>query len=339
MTRKPDAKAAAFHVSLTDDGLHLDNSILWFDAVNSGDLTFLSAATATTATATAPTVPQVIATEETVRILEALRRRPAALTCQYNRPFSIGRLRMELLPSGAVLGGASLFVETERGRLLYAPNLQPHRLPTVRKMQLRHADALILGSPDSEPGAIVPQRRRERERFLETVQSLARGDAYPVIVCDPIGTAQELTRMLTDAGLPVSTHDVIFRVNQVYESYGSKLGPFLRYSRRHARQKVVLFPRPARRGAALPSHLPEGPLLVVEQGVEVTLPSSTPRIPVDIFHLGSGCSTSDLKEIVATVAPKELLVFGPYAKRYVDELGGTCPMVRPLFVNDQPTLF
>ena len=114
VTKKSGVKSSTMQVKQTDDGLHLANSILWLDAQDSGDLSFLSAASTTFH----PKVPQVIATEETIKILEAFRKKPNALKCQYNRPFSIGRLRIELLPSGSVLGGASLFVETDQGKLL-----------------------------------------------------------------------------------------------------------------------------------------------------------------------------------------------------------------------------
>jgi hypothetical protein len=43
--------------------------------------------------------------------------------------------------------------------------------------------------------------------------------------------------------------------------------------------------------------------------------------------------------IIQSVGPKELYFFGPYAKRYVDEMEDVAPKVRPLYVNDQPTLF
>jgi hypothetical protein len=39
------------------------------------------------------------------------------------------------------------------------------------------------------------------------------------------------------------------------------------------------------------------------------------------------------------VAPKELYFFGPYAKRYVEEMKDAAPKVRPLYVNGQATLF
>src|SRR5689334_3572085 len=133
MSKRAGTKTGAISIRQTEDGLHLSGSILWFDSQNSGELSFLSSASSSLQAR----VPQVIATEETVRILESQKRRPNALVCQYNRPFSVGRLKMELLPSGSILGGASLHVETDEGRLLYAPHLQLHRIPTVRQMQLK----------------------------------------------------------------------------------------------------------------------------------------------------------------------------------------------------------
>ena len=134
----------------TDDGIHLSNSILWFDSRANGQLSFVSSAQCPSKVQ----VPQIITTEETLKILAAQKNEPQthnALVCQYNRPFSIGRLRMELLPSGGILGGASLYVETEQGRLLYAPYLQTQKSGTVRQMQLKKAHTLILNAYHPDP--------------------------------------------------------------------------------------------------------------------------------------------------------------------------------------------
>ena len=60
---------------------------------------------------------------------------------------------------------------------------------------------------------------------------------------------------------------------------------------------------------------------------------------VERVHIASTCDGPEIREIIAAVMPKELYFFGPYAKRYVEELGTTVPVIKPLFVNDQPTLF
>ncbi len=340
MTKRAGAKPGTFPVRQTDDGLHLANSILWLDSNDSGDLSFLSSASSLQPSPQ-PKVPQVIATEETIKILETYRSKPNALVCQYNRPFSIGRLKMELLPSGCVLGGASLYVETDKGRLLYAPQLQTQRIPTVRQMQLKKAQTLIIGANHPDPASAMPNRKREKERLIEAVHAYVKKGLYPAIICDPVATAQELTKMICDEGLPLAVHDTIFKINNVYETYGSKLGEYTRFSKKYTRQKVTLFPLPRQRtqklrAASLPA---DAPILLVEATGEPTPGSATFTNATERFYIGSTCDGPEFREIVALVSPKELYIFGPYAKRYVEEFKGLCPVVKPLFVNDQPTLF
>ena len=335
MSRKTAEKSSSIQVKQTDDGLHLTDTILWFDSQKSGEVSFLSSATKTFRAFD----QQVITTEETVKILEAIRRRPNALICQYNRPFSIGRLKMELLPSGCVLGGASLYVETDEGRLLYAPHVQSHRIPTVRQMQLKKATTLILGPMHPDPNAPPTSRKREKERLLEKVSKLYSWGEPPVVFCDPIGMAQELTQFFSEAGLPVAVHDTMFRINNVYETSGSKLGDYTRYSK-YTRQKVILMPLARGSTPTRQTALPDCPLIMIESGTEdVRTQTISSKAPLERFYLSTHCDASELREIIATVSPKELYVFGPYAKRYVSEWSALCPTIKPLFSNDQPTLF
>lgn len=322
-------------VRQTDDGLHLENSILWFDSQAGGELSFLSSAITIQQQ---PKVPQVIATEETIKILETYRKRPNALVCQYNRPFSIGRLKMELLPSGCVLGGASLYVETDKGRLLYAPQLQTQRIPTMRQMQLKKAHTLILGTWHPDPSSPLPNRRKEKDRLLETAHQHIKNGQFPVVLCEPMSIAQELTKMFTDEGIPVATHDAIFKVNKIYESFGSKLGEYTRVSRRQPKQKVTILPLPNRRTYLNVAGYGDAPVLSIESSVDPTPHQELNKLK-SRFIISPSCDGSEVKEIVSLVAPKELYIFGPYAKRYVEGLQGTAPIIRPLFVNDQPTLF
>lgn len=318
----------------TDDGLHIEGSILWLDSANHGDLTFLSSASM-------PFVPkaaQVIATEDTVRILESFKRKPNTLVCQYNRPFSIGRLKMELLPSGCVLGGASLYLETENNRILYAPRLQPNRISTIRQMQLKKAHTLILGVDYADPERGLPNRKKERERLLEKVKMLSRYKEWPVIVCDPLTVAQEITHLLTNEGIPVAVHDTIFKIHKVYEQSGSKLGKYTRYNRKHTKEKVTIFPMSRQHFKTPRAKLPEGPLLYIESGAENSMPPGAFRNIMERYHLAPVCDGEQIREIVVAVNPKELFIVGPYAKIYAQELKSVMPQAIPLFANNQPTL-
>jgi hypothetical protein len=332
------AKAGSIPVRSTDDGIHLSNSILWFDSQSNGQLSFVSSADIPSKVK----VPQIIATEETLKLMAAQKsspQKPNALVCQYNRPFSIGRLRMELLPSGGILGGASLYVETEQGRLLYAPFLQTQKSGTVRQMQLKKAHTLILNAFHPDPNQALPNRKKERDRFVESVKSAVSKGQMPTILCRPTAIAQELTKILSDEGINVAVHPSIYRIHKIYESCGSLLGKYSLYSARGSqRNKPVLWPAPTKPGH-FRSRLPEGPVFLIEPtNGETYLPPALRR-SVERFYFSHACDGVELREVISAVAPKELYFTGPYAKRYVEEMKSLCPKVRPLFQNDQPTLF
>jgi hypothetical protein len=322
----------------TEDGLHIADSILWLDSQLSGELSFLSSASALSQTR----VPQVIATEETVKILEACRKKPHALVCQYNRPFSIGRLKIELLPSGSVLGGASLFVETDKRRILYAPCLQPNAIATVRKMQVKKANVLILGAFHPDPHQSLPNRRKEKERLVNLMKDSLNEGRTPTILCDPISTAQEITKLFNEHGIGVAVHPTIYRVNRVYESFGSILGSYGVLGKRHSGQRVMLVPKSRRANSILPVRDNEGPFITIEDALPQFKRDTSDAFQTtvtDTFYLSSHCDGPELKAIIQMVGPRDLYFFGPYAKRYVAEMKEMAAKVHPLYVNDQPTLF
>ncbi len=321
----------------TDDGLHLNDSILWFDSQTPGGLTFLSSADTIFAQ---QYHSQIITTAETIKLLEScgFSNPINALVCQYNRSFSIGKLKIELLPSGHVLGGASLFVETQSRKILYAPTLQPSAISTVRRMQLKRADTLILGCFQSDPST-KPSRKKEKERLIETVNSyIARGQ-YPIILCPSLTSAPELTKLFSEHDIATAVHSSIFKINRVYENYGSKLGTYTLYSRKYTRNKVIIFPMYDHKLNRLRKPLPAGPIFIVEDGIYSN--SSTGealRHSEEDFSLTSLADGIELKEIIAAIKPQKTLLFGPYVKRYAKIIEGLCE-IDTLDMNNQPSLF
>ena len=163
-------------ISSTEDGLFLDDFILSFDSCRSKHISFLSSALNPFLDISA----RIFATEETLRILEVFNRKPNALVCQYNRAFSVGKLRIELLPSGGILGGASLFVETEGTSLLYAPLLRSKGFLSLRSMQLKSANFLILNALHPVNISAKVKRKNEIERLLIRIEKDIQSGNWPV---------------------------------------------------------------------------------------------------------------------------------------------------------------
>lgn len=331
-------------ISNKDMGLVLNNSILSFDNENDGQLTFLSSANVSLSR---NSKSQIIATEETIRLLECRNQRPKqVLVCQYNRPFSVGKLKIELLPSGCMLGSASLFIQSDFGKVLYAPALQPSRIPTIRQMQLKKADTLVLGCQNSEPSASAPSRKKEKERFVFTLTEYIKNGMYPLIVCNPLSIAPELTKLLSDCSIPVAVHNSIYRINKIYESYGSPLGKYSLFQRHKKPTRPIIFPEFDSEINRLRKPLPDGPVFLIKnepgQGGQNGSGSHTGealRFIDKEFFLPSLGDGYDLKEVIHTIKPKKIYLHGPYLNRYLKILQNIHKNIVPLFPNNQPLLF
>jgi hypothetical protein len=322
-------------IALNDDGIHLLDSILWFDAQHSGELSFLSSALNSTKSLT----PKVITTEETIKILGYSHLKINALVCQYNRPFSLGKLRLELLPSGSLLGGASLFVEKDASTLLYAPIIQTEKISCLRTAQLKPADTLIMNAHYPEHFARGKSRKKEKERLLSTVQEMIAQKSYPAIFCHSIGTAQELTSLLTQENIPVNTHRQIYKINQLYEAYGSRLGSFSLLSNRKGKNKVTIMPRDFISLRKYDSEFRDRPILLVEDACDITEGSQdTQTAHTQTFFLNRLSGLDDLKETLEIVKPQEVYFFGPYAIRYSQKIRHLVPKAKVLYAHDQPPL-
>lgn len=317
----------------SDGGLHLKNTILWFDSHQQGQLSFLSSALDIKQTL----LPQIITTEETAKLIELNHKKPNALICQYNRPFSIGRLRLELLPSGHILGGASLSVNTIEGPLLYAPYLQLAKIPTVRAMQLTKAKILILGA--HTPLSLAPQgaRKREKEKLFDDILAAVKSKQWPIILCPSLGLAQELTHGLSSMQLPVAVHSTIYKCNKVYEASGVKLGSYSLYAAKRSKQKVTILPSDLITKSKLPQVV-DRPYFLVKHAASSLEEQQVSGIAHE-YVLNLSCTAPELNQVIQQVAPKELFFFGHYAKQYAEYFASTSLPIKTLFPNDQPPLF
>jgi len=326
---------ASWDLLPTEDGIRIGNSILWLDAQFTPDLSFLSGASSLKNRTTS----KVIATEETCRLLAINNIRLNALVVAYNQNVSIGQFKLELLPSGAGLGAASLYVETRQSSLLYAPRLQPQKTGISRTMQLKRADTLILGAHTPYPPSHHPSRKKEKERLLHTMQAYIEQGLCPVLVCEPYAIAQEICKLLAEANVPLSVAGSIFRTNKVYESYGSDIGPYTMQHKKMDTPRVIMVPQMQEKEKKTIYPIPPGPVFMIDESSHQPVQSDIRRPPVERFVISATCDARELKTIIQTVEPREVFITGPYAKQYASELGSLKSPVIALFPSHLPTLF
>jgi putative mRNA 3-end processing factor len=166
---------------------------------------------------------------------------------EYREPVEFGGLRLTAFPAGHCLGSAMLYAEDGERSLLYTGDFKLGTSATSEPAELPHADTLIMECTFGRPQYRLPPREAVIERLFMLVQDALADGRTPVIHAYPLGKSQEVTKLLTDRGVPVLQHPTIYAVSRVYETCGMDLGDFGMFDGRplngHA---VVTLPRGSR---------------------------------------------------------------------------------------------
>lgn len=324
-------------ISSEEQGIHLKGSLLWFDAPKSHQISFISSAYNYIGGGSKKT--QFIQTIGTSKILEALGKKQKSLVCQYNRPFSVGSIKMELLPTGSMVGAASIFLESEGEKLLYAPYAQPQKNTLARKMQLKKTDVLLLDANIKNLKAQLPSRKKEKERLLEMVTSYHKKHGYyPIITAVTLGVAQELTHLFSSNNIPVSVHGQISKINKIYDELGVDLGTYTTYSKRTSKEKLVILPFTF--AFSRPFNIPADRDIFAVAHDQDSYESIKPFEGLyQNFIINSKADGSELKEIISAVQPRKVLITGEHVQHYLQELKIFSNKLKPIYKNDQPSLF
>jgi putative mRNA 3-end processing factor len=172
------------------DGVHITGTPIWCDARRRRDVCFVSSADRLAHADHG----QLVATPITLALLGA---GPGHLAVPLRRPFTLGTLRLELLPSGRTLGAAALHVALGTRGVLYAGAIRT--IGSDEPAEVRESDAVIVA-------AFVDRALKPRDEIAgELVKWLtARLEQRPTVVVDSATDGLEVAARLQLAKLPVA---------------------------------------------------------------------------------------------------------------------------------------
>jgi Cft2 family RNA processing exonuclease len=229
--------------------------------------------------------------------------------------------RLELLPAGHVLGSAMLHVARAQGTLLYTGDFKLRRCPTVECAEPRPADVLVMETTYGSPIFRFPDRATVIEELIERASAALRDGRQPIVMGYTLGKSQEITRILTDAGLNVSLHGAVWSMHQIYERLGVPLGRVRRYawSDFHGSDQldlvergVLVCPPYCARSPFVTSF--ENPLRIIMTGWAL-LKGAQYRYGVDhALPLSDHADYDELLELVERVRPKKVYAHHGYTQ-------------------------
>ena len=170
----------------------------------------------------------------------------------YRETLEWGGLRLTTYPAGHCLGSAMLLAEDDGQRLLYTGDFKLGESATAERAELPTAEVLVIESTFGNPLYRHPPRQRVIDQLLTLVREALDDGKTPVVEAYMLGKSQEVTRILTLAGLPVLQHPKIHEISQVYRACGVDLGDCHKYAGKPLPGHVVVVPPRMHRAGRLP---------------------------------------------------------------------------------------
>jgi putative mRNA 3-end processing factor len=203
------------------DGVHVVGTPIWCDARRARELCFVSAPDRVGRAGHG----QLIATAATLAQLGA---QPGPhLPAPYRRPFTLGTLRLELMPSGHALGGAVLLVDAGERRVLCAGVVSPRGGGLGEPCEVRRADVFVVAARYAQARHEFPPVEEIAARAIDDVRAAARDAVVAVLVTSAHKGLDVATRLVA-AGLEVAAHRSIHHAARRLATAGFAAPPLRR---------------------------------------------------------------------------------------------------------------
>ena len=253
------------------------------------------------------------------------------LPSPYDRPFTLGTRRLELLRSGHALGGASLSITVDGERILFAGAVNPRGGDLGGAADCRPCDTLIVSADYGDPQCELPPRAEAAaDTVAFTREVLARG-GVPVLLVSSPAKALDVLCELGAAGLAALGHRAFVQIAQRARASGVVVPALRRASGARPRDAALLWPAAAR-GRLDHLELPSASRVALVSGA-AWRKAAVRAIRADAgFAWSNQADFPTLVEYVEGSAAHRVYTTGAFARRFaraLDRPGRTASALTP----------
>ncbi len=223
---------------------------------------------------------------------------------RYGEPACFGDFEMTAFAAGHCLGSSMLLANDGERTLLYTGDFKLGPSATAEPAAPPRADILVMECTFGRPQYRLPPRDEVVAELLALVRSTLAEGRTPVVHAYELGKAQEVTKLLCEAGLPVMQHLSIYAVTEVYRRCGVEFEGCTEYRPdKIAGCAVVTLPR-GMNGFRLPGIA--SPVSIAVTGWAAD-PTTKHRLGVDhALPLSDHADFDELLQLVELVQPKQV---------------------------------
>jgi hypothetical protein len=311
------------------NGLHLTDSVLWFDAPRNADLCFLSNAKI----AVRKPLGKILLTKATATLSPNRIAKAKKLISPYHQPFTMGDLDLELYPSGYMLGAAQLRVGFQKKTIVYTGDFQLAPSYTAGQAPILACDVLIIKSGAESEKQKAPSRSESLAALTDWVRGVLKSGQQPVVFVSPLGEAQEVIAALLKDSLAVRAHRSIYKFSKKYQTLGVGLDGLRCLWRLVQKQDVIVFPIQLRRSISLTKLGPIKSALLTDR------PEGEPLETTQSFYFSMRADHQAIIDYAKKSAAQKIYLVGDKLKDLESRLTKICRQVSCLTPPEQMALF
>jgi Cft2 family RNA processing exonuclease len=215
-------------------------------------------------------------------------------------------------PAGHVFGSAMLLVNDGQQRLLYTGDFKLRDSFTAEPARPPRADVLVMESTYGDPRYRLPPRETACQQLVDAARQALAQERVPVVHAYLLGKAQEVTRILTGAGLRVLQHPAIYAISARYRACGCELGEFEEFTLDRLPGSVVIAPPRWQKAAHLPGL--KNAVRIIVTGWAVNEVTRRRQMADVAIPLSDHADYDELLECIALVQPRQVYcTHGPAA--------------------------
>ena len=294
-------------------GIHIKGMDLWLDADGVVDFSFISHAHIDHVAKH----KRILATPQTARLYENRLGKTEAKILKFNQPCRLKGARIELFPSGHVLGSAQIIIEKGGVRLVYTGDFKLRRGWTAEKAEIKECDILIMESTFGLPHYVFPSRQEVEKQIVDFVEENLSHNRTPVILAYTLGKAQEAMKLLGNKGFKLSVHVSIGKIASVYREFGVKFRNYVPYSPESLKGRVLIVP-PWAKNSRMVSNIPRKRTAVLT-GWAMDARAKNWHGADKLFPLSDHADFSELLEYVRRANPAKVYTVHGFSE-FVDHL-------------------
>jgi putative mRNA 3-end processing factor len=174
---------------------------------------------------------------------------------EYGKTYKFGDCSVRPEPAGHILGSTQFIIDYNGYRIVYTGDLKMSPNETCEPAAIHECDILLIDTTFGKNIFNFPEYAYLKQRLAEFVESCLHGDCVPVIFAYNLGKAQEVMKILGEAGFNTYVTKEAFANAEIYSRYGIDIKNYFHLDGQYPEKGAVILPPAAKNLESLDSRL------------------------------------------------------------------------------------